>query len=158
MKFCIIKKMVAAASMLGVCASGQVAQAQPAQGGVVPLPRGINKVVSIDAHNTLLIEIADPETPDKKEYRLVPVNHVYSGGIARVLGGDIVPTGVLVSPAYNNGLGMLAGPNRSGLFASGGNTVNNGFGGLGAGASLWSSGGINTGQTAGSGSWMTGIR
>ena len=84
-------------------------------GAVLPLPRGVNNVISIDAHNIILAEVESEDNPDETEYKAFTINHVYSGGIARVLGGTIVPTEVFVSPAFNSG---------------GANGVNNGFNGL----------------------------
>lgn len=72
-------------------------------GGIFPLPEGVNRVISIDAQNVLLAEMegADGQT----EYALIRPRHVYSGGLARLFGGDVIPTEQFVSPAFNGGNG-----------------------------------------------------
>jgi hypothetical protein len=77
-------------------APGQVVQtAQAGQALVFDPPSGVAKIVSIDAQNMLLSQLANGE------YQLLTVRHVYSGGIARLFGGVTVPTAYFVSPAFN---------------------------------------------------------
>lgn len=113
-------------------------------GGVIPLPKGVRNVISIDAHNTLLAEVED-DTGQNSEYVQMQVRHVYSGGIAKILGGTVIPTEQFVSPAFNKqgGFGNNGGNNgfqgaqpgfNGGNFNGGnfgnqfGNGFNNGFG------------------------------
>jgi hypothetical protein len=103
-------------------------------GGVIKLPEGVSRVISIDAHNTLLAELEDAQT-GAKEYRSFPIQHVYSGGIAKVMGGDIVPTEPFVSPYFSKGGQLNTGAN-SGIqpLNGGGNGWNNGNNGWNNGA------------------------
>lgn len=84
-------------------------------GGVIALPKGVRNVISIDAHNTLLAEVEDA-SGQNSEYVQIPVRHVYSGGIAKILGGTVVSTEQFVSPAFN----------KQGGFGNRGNGGNNG--------------------------------
>lgn len=92
------------------------AQQVPQQGGVLPLPPRVQKVVSIDKDNSLLVETGDAEFADEREYHIIPVMHVYSGGIARLFGGESIPTEWFVSPALagGNNAGGNSGINRRG--------------------------------------------
>jgi ribonuclease Z len=111
-------------------------------GGILPLPDGVRRVIAIDAQNTLLAEL-EPDTPGgPSEYRFVPVRHVYAGGVARLFGGDVISTEEFVSPAFSknngqNGRGRLNNtPNdaRFGVqrgFGQNNFNQNNGFPGYG---------------------------
>ncbi len=68
---------------------------QASQTPVFNLPPGVSKLVSIDAQNVLLAELTNGQ------YQLLAVQHVYSGGIARLFGGAVIPTAAFVSPAFN---------------------------------------------------------
>lgn len=96
---------------------------------VLPLPKGITKVISVDSQNSLLVEMDDPDDPTQKQYTVIRINHVYSGGIARLLGGTIIPTELLVSPGYSqgngNGNGGFPGPSA---YSNNGNNAGGGVG------------------------------
>ena len=121
-----LKTAVRAVKVLGVAAclvtpaAAQQGRSIPNNGqnngGVIPLPKGVRNVISIDAHNTLLAEVEDA-SGQNSEYVQIPVRHVYSGGIAKILGGNVVSTEQFVSPAFN----------KQGGFGNGGNGGNNGF-------------------------------
>lgn len=78
-------------------------------GALLDLPKGITRIISIDAQNTLLVEVTDPDDPTNHQYLLIPVQHVYSGGIAKVLGGSTMPTAPFLSPATQGGAGAGTG-------------------------------------------------
>lgn len=94
--------------------------------GVLPLPKGINRLISIDAYNILLAETEN--SAGDRGYAPIIVRHVYSGGIAALFGGVSVPTAQFVSPGAQNGGG--GGRNGGGRNGGGGFGVN-GFGGGG---------------------------
>lgn len=124
----------AAAMAVLVLGGGHFAQAQEvAANGALKLPSDVRRVISIDAHNILLAETVDPENAEESEYAALRVLHVYSGGIARLFGGTVIPTELLVSPAFNKG--GFGGANPSGI------TTVGGFGGAGNGLG----GGLNNG-------------
>jgi hypothetical protein len=104
-------------------ATSTFAQQTNTQGGTLPLPEGVKRVIAIDAQNQLLAEVEDEN--GNVEYRSIPVRHVYAGGIAKVLGGDIIPTEPFVSPAFTNG-GAGYGNNGNNVQQFGGNGYNNG--------------------------------
>lgn len=120
-----LKTAVRAVKVLGVAAcfvtpaAAQQGRSSPNNGqnngGVIPLPKGVRNVISIDAHNTLLAEVEDA-SGQNSEYVQIPVRHVYSGGIAKILGGTVVSTEQFVSPAFN----------KQGGFGNRGNGGNNG--------------------------------
>lgn len=82
---------------LCACALPALAQNPVAanNGGVFQLPPNVKNVVSIDAQNLLIIE---SEVDGQTQYTPMIVKHVYSGGIARLFGGSIVPTAQFVTP------------------------------------------------------------
>lgn len=102
-------------------------------GGIFALPQGVQRLVSLDAYNTLLAQTQDDD--GTVHYQLIPVRHIYSGGIAALFGGTSIPTAVFVSPgAGGNSSG--GGGNRGGFGTTsigGGNSLGgvggNGFGG-----------------------------
>lgn len=118
--------MGAAHAQLGSNPARQTARGG-ANGAVFPLPAGVRKIISIDAYNVLMVEV---DGPDKKggEYAIISIQHVYSGGIARLFGGTTVPTEQFVSP------GALGGGN-------GGNNRGAGFGVQGVGGNNGNLGG-----------------
>ncbi|MBV9864649.1 MAG: hypothetical protein JO316_04820 [Abitibacteriaceae bacterium] len=98
--------------------------------GTLPLPQGITNVISVDAQNTLLVEYEDPDNPGQKQYQAIRINHVYSGGIAKILGGDVIPTETFVSPSYSqqNGNGGYGGFGGQTGYGNNGYTQNGGVG------------------------------
>ena len=100
-------------------------------GGTLPLPEGVDRLVSVDAYNILLAESKD----DDNQSILTPivVRHVYSGGMAALFGGTSIPTEQFVSPGSlsNGGVGGNGGFGVSGFggnngFNGGGNGFNQG--------------------------------
>jgi hypothetical protein len=97
-------RIAAAASILlsTACASNAQTAPQRSGGGVLDLPEGISRVIAIDAHNILLAETNPEVTNEPRKIVPITVRHVYAGGIARLFGGEVVPTEQFVSPAFNN--------------------------------------------------------
>lgn len=98
-------------------------------GGTLPLPEGVNRVISIDAHNYLLAEV---DRDGKTGLAPIIIRHVYSGGIAKIFGGTTVPTNIFISPGAMGGnggaqTGFGGGGGNTGGFNTG-NTNNGGFG------------------------------
>ena len=136
-----MKRFLSAISIVTVaamCASSASAQgaARPLA-GILQAPPEIAGIVSIDAHNVLLVESQssyDPKAP--RQYSLFVPRHVYSGGLARLFGGSVIPTEVLAIPesARRSNFGApggvssgFGGSNNNGNndFNSGNNTANN---------------------------------
>jgi hypothetical protein len=109
-----ISKIVSIDAQLVQAQGTSAAPGQVGQPPVLNVSDGISKLVSIDAQNVLLVQLANGE------YQLLPVQHVYSGGIARLFGGATIPTEYFVSPALN------------GNVAAGGVTANAGGAAFGA--------------------------
>ncbi|HVF11244.1 MAG TPA: hypothetical protein VNA16_10595, partial [Abditibacteriaceae bacterium] len=128
------------AAVLIVCGSHCAHAQEVVARGVIKLPSDVRQVISIDAHNVLLAETADPDEPTESEYAALVVRHVYSGGIARILGGTVIPTEIFVSPAFNKG--GFGGGNPSGITAVGGG-FSGGFNNGGGFNSGLNGGGIN---------------
>jgi hypothetical protein len=128
MKF--FKMTMMAMTTLGAIGAAH-AQQNPSSGeGVLTPPPEVSNVISIDAHNTILIETQDPQDPDSpKEYSLAIPRHIYSGGVARLLGGSIITTEMLVVPqsAMRSGNGAFGNNGASGVGNFGGNSANNSF-------------------------------
>lgn len=114
-------------------------QAQPAtrwqRGGnaasaPLQLPQGVEKLISIDAHNFLFVETRDPENPDDRQYSVIKPQHIYSGGIAQLFGGTVVSTAQFLIPGGANLGGTQRGVNVTGFGgrAWGGNFNSGGFG------------------------------
>ncbi len=103
-----------------------------ANSATLPLPDGVESVISIDASNTLLVQT---DRDGKRELGAIIVRHIYSGGIARLFGGGSIPTSQFVSPGVfgggNNGGGNNGGNGFQGNNANNqnGNNQNGGFGG-----------------------------
>jgi len=94
--------------------SGPTTAPAAATGGALDLPKGITKIISIDAQNSLLVEVTDPDDLTNHQYLLIPIQHVYSYGIAKVFGGGNLPTAMFVSPASQGGGAINgAGGNRA---------------------------------------------
>ena len=107
------------------------------EGGVLPLPKGVARVIGIDAQNLLLVEMEPEVEGGPSEYRAIPVRHVYVGGVARLFGGTTISTEEFVSPAYSKGQGFGQNNNGPGNFARAGNApqgfgqgLNNGYNGF----------------------------
>ncbi len=90
---------------------------------------------------------ANGRDPDKPlRYRVVPVKHVYSGGIAQLFaGGSIIPTEIFVTPGDSNSL--AGGNNQNGGGGFGGNSQNGG-GGFGGGGFGGGGGGFGGGNSS----------
>jgi len=112
-----LRNWVIAGLALGAAVTARPAQAQtaPAGGAAMQLPKGVTKVVSIDLHNYLLVEAVDAE--GKTHYSIIQPRHVYSGGLARIFGGTLIPTADLITPESANRTG---GRTRSGFSPLGG--------------------------------------
>jgi hypothetical protein len=93
-----------------------------AQGGTLPLPEGVNRVVSIDAHNYIL---AEEGTGTQRTYSAINIRHLYSGGIAKLFGGSSVSTDQFISPSAG-GAGATGNNRRGGVNVRG---TGNGFSG-----------------------------
>lgn len=96
-----VKMAVIAIATFGVLSTSRAQQNVAPTSGVLAPPSPVTNVISIDAHNTLLIESQPQNASQKdanKEYSLAVPLHVYSGGIARLFGGTVVPTEVLILP------------------------------------------------------------
>ena len=106
-------------------------------GAVFQLPPSVQNVVSIDALNMIVIA-SEGAREGETQYTPTIIQHVYSGGIARLFGGAVVPTAQFATPGLMNGGGQ--GGNNNGGF--GANGVQNGFNGAG---------GINNGGGFGGG-------
>jgi len=119
-------------SGLATAANAQTGPAPANAGAALPLPPGVNRLVSIDAFNDILAQSTGDNGPI---YNLLEIQHVYSGGIARLFGGTTIPTAQFVSP------GGAAGNAASGLGGAG-------FGGAGFGVSGLFGGGATGSSTA----------
>ncbi len=124
-------------------------------GAALPLPQGVKRVISIDAYNTLLAETQDDS--GRQDYTLIPILHVYSGGIAALFGGVSIPTALFVSPGAAAGFGGgsngfsvsgFNGAQMGGANGFNGSGVNNGFVGAGNGAFQNPDGSFGTSQTS----------
>ena len=119
-------------------------------GAVFQLPLGVRNVVSIDALNMIIIA-QDGEREGEINYTPTVIQHVYSGGIARLFGGTSVPTAQFVSPGFNqqngnNQNGGFGGNNQNGVGGFG----NNNFGGNGGfGNGGFGNGGFGNGSNFG---------
>ena len=91
--------------------------------GLLPLPQGISRLIAVDAQNTLLAE-TDGENGEPRKFFGITVRHVYAGGIARLFGGEVIPTAPFVSPYFNGNNGF--NNNNNGGFNGGNNNFNNG--------------------------------
>jgi hypothetical protein len=110
----IVAGITGVSSLAAGTAQAQVASNTPTGGGVMQLPKGVTKVVSIDTQNVLLVESVDAD--GNKHYNIIRPRHVYSGGLARIFGGSIISTEQLVIPesANRNGIGVNNGITRIG--------------------------------------------
>jgi hypothetical protein len=99
-----------------------------AQGGILPLPDGVEKLVAIDAQNAILAQMR-PEVGEAPQHRLIQVKHVYVGGIAMLFSGTaIIPTAPFVSPGFAQGNGFGAAPGGNFGFPGGNQGMNQGNG------------------------------
>jgi hypothetical protein len=110
--------------------SAHAQQTAAPSAGVLAPPPEVSNIVSIDAHNSVLVETQNPQALDEpKQYALALPRHIYSGGVARVLGGSIISTEMLVIPqsalrAFNGVPGGFGGFNGFRGNAFGGNAFN----------------------------------
>ena len=148
-----MKFHIALATLIVCCAASHAQNGQlvgatsRAQGGVLPLPKGVEKLAAVDAQNSILAQLrAAPDEP--LEYRLIQVKHVYVGGIVALFGGTVIPTGPFVSPGFA-GMNNFGAMNQGGFSAPGGfnqnqqNQQNNGFNGAGNGNQNQQNNGFN---------------
>ena len=123
-------------------------------GAVLELPEGVQDVVSIDALNIVIIA-SDGEQPGQTRYTPTRIQHVYSGGIARLFGGSSVPTAQFATPGAMNGNGNGGFGNNNAVAANGGGNQNGGFGGnqngFGSGGFQNNGGGFGGGGFGGGG-------
>lgn len=96
-------------------------------GGLLPLPKGVTRVVGIDAQNVLLVELEPEVEGGPSEYRAIPVRHVYVGGIAKLFGGTTISTEEFVSPAFSKGGGFGQNNNNTPGNFTGNNNSPTGF-------------------------------
>ena len=92
-------------------------------GAIFQLPPSVKDVVSVDAQNMVIIV---SEKDGETRYTPTIIKHVYSGGIARLFGGTIIPTAQFVTPGV-----MSNAQNGQGNGQNNGNQNNfgnNGFG------------------------------
>ena len=104
-------------------------------GAVFELPSSVQNVVSIDALNMIIIA-QDGERDGETRYTPSIIQHVYSGGIARLFGGTSVPTAQFATP------GLLGGGNQNGGFGGNQSGASN-FGGNGFGNNNFGGGSFN---------------
>lgn len=98
----------AALALSALSATAHAQSATTAASGVLRPPSGVTKIVSVDAHNVLIVETEDaPDAP--KQYSLIIPRHIYSGSLARLFGGSVIPAEMMVSPGMA-GRGGLATP------------------------------------------------
>lgn len=109
--------------------AGQNNAAGAGGNAVFQLPPSVQNVVSIDALNMIIIA-SDGQRPGETQYTPSVIQHVYSGGIARLFGGTAVPTAQFATPGLMNGAqnGGNGGGNGNGGFGGNQNGVSN-FGG-----------------------------
>lgn len=69
-------------------------------GAVFPLPPGVQQVVSIDAQNSLLVASQNDAGDPATQINLIEIQHVYSGGIARLFGGTVLPAAMFLTPGF----------------------------------------------------------
>ncbi len=125
--------------------------------GLLPLPPGIANLIAVDAQNSLLAE-TDGENGEPRQYFGLEMRHVYAGAIARLFGGEVIPTAPFVSPYFvgNNGFGANNGfGNTNGGF-NGNNTFNNG--GLSNGTNFGNNGFGNNGLSNNFNNFNNGMR
>ena len=130
MKRFLLCGALCALSVLPAHAQGRVnAQNQP-NGAVFPLPPNVQNVVSIDAQNLLIYQ---SQTNGQTVYTPSIVQHVYSGGIARLFGGTVIPTAQFATPGLFNQANRngQTGVNNGGGFTGGNNNGGNNGGGFG---------------------------
>jgi hypothetical protein len=109
--------------MAAMWSTVQVASAQ--NNATVTPPAAVTNIISIDAHNNIIVETQDPQDANApKEYSLAVPQHVYSGGLARMMGGSVIPTEVLVVP----GSARRMGGNPNGVTGFGGSNFGNNTG------------------------------
>ena len=68
--------------------------------GTAPAASRTLSIFADDGHNTLLLP--EPGTADylAGATQLIELQHIYGGGLARLLGGTVIPAEMLLTPAY----------------------------------------------------------
>lgn len=144
---------------LVACALPALAQNPVAagNGGVFRLPPNVKNIVSIDAHNLLIVE---SEVNGQTQYTPMIIKHVYSGGIARLFGGGVVPTAQFVTPGamtVGQNSPVISGQNANGFGGNqnfGGGNVNGNTQNLGGG---FINNSISRDTFNGQGAWKSGV-
>ena len=125
----IMSKAAAIAAFVVLGATNAHAQnATESTSGALTPPPEISNIISIDAHNTILVESQNPDSPSEpKQYSLHVPRHIYSGAIARLFGGSIISTESMVIPesARRSNFGSQGGVSGIGNGGNFGNTNSN---------------------------------
>ena len=124
-------KFLALALSLSFAATAHAQQGngQRNSDGLLTLPPGISRLIAVDAQNTLLAESDGETSGEPRQFFGITVRHVYAGGIARLFGGEVVPTAPFVSPFFNQNNGGFNGNNQNNNGGNNnGNFGNNNFG------------------------------
>ena len=144
MKRFLLCAALCAWSALPTLAQNPVNNPNQTNSGIFQLPPSVQNVVSIDAQNLLIIA---SQNNGQTAYTPLLIQHVYSGGIARLFGGSVVPTAQFATPGLLNGNTQNG---QTGVTTFGGNG-----GGVGNGANF--GGGGNFGGGFGNGGFTNGV-
>lgn len=79
--------------------------AQSQSTATLPLPDRIKAIAAIDAQNSFIAG-AETESTTSLHYEIIPLKHIYAGGIARLFGGMVIPTALMATPPLVNTGGM----------------------------------------------------
>lgn len=151
-------------SIASIRSSAQMGPGQSAPGtGVLPLPAGVTSIVSDDALNQLIVTTQSVDNPSPQFLAIRP-RHVYSGGIAMLFGGPVIPTmargnlGALVGGTGLGGFGGFGGFGAGGFGNAGfgGGFGTGGFGNPGFGGGNFGGGGLGQGAGGFGGAGMGG--
>jgi len=97
-KYALISTCFSAALLCATaCATTAQAQTRNSSTAIIPLPYGVDQLIADDAHSTLLA-VASPDENGAREVREIKVRHIYPGAIARIFGGQVIPTEVFAGP------------------------------------------------------------
>ena len=142
-----MKRSIVLALVLGLQLNGAHAQVAPGGGrvgstsgsGVLPLPPDVSSIVSDDGLNQLIV-VTQARDDANSRFAIIRLRHSYSGGIAALFGGPVIPT----EARLNTGrLAAFTGFGGAGGFGNGGGNGGFGAGGVGGGAGL---GGFGNGR------------
>jgi len=102
------------------------ANAQSGAQGVLRLPDNVTSITSVDAHNLIILETQESSELDDapRQYSLYVPRHIYSGALARLFGGTVIPSELLISPGTAGRSGFSAPGALTPMFNNG---INNGF-------------------------------